>query len=141
MTNQGFLIDSIQIPTKQWSCGNLSKEIIKLISCSEISKIIEVLSNFKYFINWQNMLFDKSTGTVEHCDNWYLDTKPRGLMIASWIALENIHEDAGRFFIVPKSNHLDIPQNTNNTISDNSEYAKYIINYMKDKGLKRFAPN
>ena len=48
------------------------------------------------------MLFDKSTGTIDHADTWYLDTKPRGKMIAAWIALEDIKNQLEDFLYIPK---------------------------------------
>ena len=81
-TEEGFLIDSIQSPTKQRNCGELKYAAEKIISCNAISAILQEISGSTKFINWLNMLFDKSTGTIDHADTWYLDTKPRGNMIA-----------------------------------------------------------
>ena len=36
------------------------------------------------------MFFDRSTGTVEHQDSWYLDTDPPGNLVGVWYALEDI---------------------------------------------------
>ena len=71
ITEEGFLIDSIQTPTKQYFCGDLKNSIKNLLSSEKISEILKQISGYKYFINWQNMLFDKSTGTTDHADTWY----------------------------------------------------------------------
>ena len=139
-TKEGYLIDSIQSPTKQRNCGKLKLAAEDIISCQEISKILQQISESSNFINWQNMLFDKSTGTIDHADTWYLDTKPRGKMIAAWIALEDIEETAGRFFVYPKSHKLTIPENINKTIKDNYLYAKFIDIFIKENNLIKFAP-
>jgi phytanoyl-CoA hydroxylase len=55
------------------------------------------------FVQWQNMLFDRSTGTLEHYDSWYLDTLPEGFLTAAWVALEDIEPDAGPFRVYPGS--------------------------------------
>ena len=86
------------------------------------------------------MLFDKSTGTVDHADTWYLDTKPRGQMVASWIALEDINESAGRFFVYPKSHKLNIPENINQKIKSNFEYVNFINQFLISKKLNKYAP-
>tara|TARA_Y100001968_G_scaffold17076_1_gene13562 strand:- start:643 stop:1086 length:444 start_codon:yes stop_codon:yes gene_type:complete len=52
---------------------------------------------------WQNMLFDKSTGTIDHIDSWYLDTNPPGSLLAAWVALEDIDGKGGSFHVYPKS--------------------------------------
>ena len=139
-SKEGYLIDSIQSPTKQSNCGQLKSAAEKIISCNEISKILQEISEKRKFINWQNMLFDKSTGTIDHADTWYLDTKPRGNMIAAWIALEDINESAGRFFVYPKSHKLNIQENINKTFKDNYSYAKFMHKFTKENNLKKFAP-
>ena len=140
ISKQGYLIDSIQTPTKQKNCGELKSAVEDAISCIQISEILETISGVKEFINWQNMLFDKSTGTLDHADTWYLDTKPRGAMIAAWIALEDIHPDAGRFFVYPESHKLNLTENLTNKIKDQYEYAKFINEYVQKNNLVKFAP-
>ena len=140
LSKQGYLIDSIQTPTKQKNCGKLKSAVEDAISCIQISEVLETISGAKEFINWQNMLFDKSTGTLDHADTWYLDTKPRGEMIAAWIALEDINVEAGRFFVYPESHKLNIAENITDKIKDHYEYAKFIKEYIKKNNLKKYAP-
>ena len=140
LSKHGYLIDSIQSPTKQKNCGDLKLAVEDAISSRQISEVLENISGKKEFINWQNMLFDKSTGTLDHADTWYLDTKPRGEMIAAWIALEDIHIDAGRFYVYPESHKLNIEENITNKIKDHYEYAKFINGYIKKNNLKGYAP-
>lgn len=47
----------------------------------------------------QSMLFEANTATAPHHDGYYLDGDPEGAIVGAWIALEDIHEDAGRFFV------------------------------------------
>tara|TARA_B100000073_G_scaffold347802_1_gene363410 strand:- start:2776 stop:3705 length:930 start_codon:yes stop_codon:yes gene_type:complete len=140
ITEEGFLVDSIQSPTKQINCGKVKFAVEEIICCKEISKILKELTGKDKFINWQNMLFDKSTGTLDHADTWYLDTKPRGEMIAAWIALEDINEKAGRFFVYPKSHKLVVKENVTKKIKDHYEYAKFIDDYIKHNSLKKYCP-
>ena len=56
----------------------------------------------------QSMLFDMNTHTQPHQDWWYLDSVPAGNLIAAWIALEDIHVDAGRFYVLPKSQRVKL---------------------------------
>ncbi len=51
----------------------------------------------------QSMLFDLNAATPPHQDWWYLDSVPGGGLLAAWIALEDIAEDAGRFYVLPAS--------------------------------------
>jgi phytanoyl-CoA hydroxylase len=56
----------------------------------------------------QSMLFDANAATQPHQDWWYLDSVPAGHLLGAWIALEDIHEDAGRFFVMPGSHHVQL---------------------------------
>jgi phytanoyl-CoA hydroxylase len=142
VTKHGFLRESIQTPTKQWSLGQLRKSVREVVAEKKISDSLKILSGgYKYFVNWQNMLFDRSTGTVDHADSWYLDTSPCGLMIAAWIALEDIHEKCGRFFIIPKSHKMEKHINEGSRIEEHNKYAETIHLLIRNEGLKRYAPS
>jgi phytanoyl-CoA hydroxylase len=58
----------------------------------------------------QSMLFDANAATPAHQDWWYLDSIPNGGLVGAWIALENIHEDAGRFFVMPGTHRLRLDE-------------------------------
>lgn len=60
----------------------------------------------------QTMLFDANTETVPHQDWWYLDSVPNGHLLGAWIALEDIDERAGRFYVLPKTQHVDLHSDT-----------------------------
>nr|WP_229256318.1 phytanoyl-CoA dioxygenase family protein [Duganella lactea] len=49
------------------------------------------------------MYFDGNQATWAHRDGDYLDASAAGQMIGVWIAAEDIHPDAGRFYLVPGS--------------------------------------
>lgn len=83
--------------------GSAGRDILQ---SKEINNCLKEISGNDQFIMWQNMLFDKSTGTVDHIDSWYLDTNPYGNLLAVWVALENIDGEGGSFHLYPKS-HLD----------------------------------
>jgi phytanoyl-CoA hydroxylase len=51
----------------------------------------------------QSMLFDANTNTFPHQEWWYLDTVPNGNLVIAWIALEDIDERAGRFYVLPQT--------------------------------------
>jgi phytanoyl-CoA hydroxylase len=64
------------------------------------------VTGFNSFELMQTMLFDQNTETPAHQDWYYLDSVPSGNLIAAWIALEDIDERAGRFYVLPGS-HLE----------------------------------
>lgn len=49
------------------------------------------------------MYFDGNQATWAHRDGDYFDASAAGRMIGLWIAAEDIHPDAGRFYVVPGS--------------------------------------
>jgi ectoine hydroxylase-related dioxygenase (phytanoyl-CoA dioxygenase family) len=65
------------------------------------------IAGFETFSLMQTMLFDLNTATPAHQDWYYLDSVPSGNLIAAWIALEDIDERAGRFFVLPSSQAQD----------------------------------
>lgn len=87
-----------------WGQG-LSKAGREILQSKEILDALRKISNYKDFCMWQNMFFDKSTGTIDHIDTWYLDTNPMGNLVGAWIALEDINGEGGIFHVYPKS-HL-----------------------------------
>lgn len=76
----------------------------KEIFCSnEIQEALKEVTGFYAFNLMQTMLFDSNTETTPHQDWWYLDSVPNGHLVAAWIALEDIDERAGRFYVIPES--------------------------------------
>lgn len=81
------------------------------------------------------MFFDKSTGTVAHQDHYYLDSDPPGHNIAAWFSIEDIHEDAGPFFVIPGSPRLpNVPQTL-----EHVAYVKEIERVIEAHRLERLA--
>lgn len=110
LDEQGFLIESMENFTQMFWAKDLATAGNQILLSEEISQVLQALQGTSQsFALWQNMLFDKSTGTVDHQDSYYLDTNPRGHLIGAWIALEDIHEHSGAFHVYPKSHHLINP--------------------------------
>lgn len=56
----------------------------------------------------QSMLFDANAATPPHQDWWDLDTVPNGHLVGAWIALEDIRQEAGRFYVLPGSQNIQL---------------------------------
>jgi phytanoyl-CoA hydroxylase len=102
---------------------------------------------YKKFLNddpkvVQSMFFEGNSETWEHQDTYYLDSENLGKMIGSWIALEDIDADAGRFFICPKSHTLDLgKQSSENNVADKHEvYIKNVVSEIKKRKMEIRAP-
>ena len=92
---------------------DLSKAGREILQSQEILFALRKLSDFPEFCMWQNMFFDKSTGTIDHIDTWYLDTDPMGYLFGAWVALEDIDGRGGVFHVYPKS-HLSLNKSWKN---------------------------
>jgi len=78
------------------------------IYCSkELLHTLNEVTGYDQHNLMQTMLFDLNTATWPHQDWYYLDSVPNGHLIAVWIALENIEEQAGRFYVMPDSHAVD----------------------------------
>lgn len=103
LTHEGYVKESMQHPAKLKFFSRFSGSIMKCLVDTNVIKVIGEISGTPNQTIKQSMFFDLSTGTVEHQDHWYLDSDPPGKMVAAWYSLEDIHEDAGCFFVVPGS--------------------------------------
>ena len=92
---------------------DLSQAGRDILQSKEILLALRTLSDYEDFCMWQNMFFDKSTGTIDHIDTWYLDTDPMGYLFGAWLALEDIDGNGGVFHVYPKS-HLSKNKNWKN---------------------------
>jgi phytanoyl-CoA hydroxylase len=100
----------------------------------------EVISDKPLIV--QSMYFEGNSATWEHQDSYYLDDEDIGSMIAGWVALEDIKEDAGRFFVCPKSHLFDYADmDFSNIITKNHDtYIKNIVKIVRDNKFKVKAP-
>ena len=114
-------------------------ECLKIISSKKISNILNKIYHNENFDMLMSMLFDQNAGTPAHQDCYYLDSFPHGNMTAAWIALEDIKLEAGRFYVIPKSQNLDI-QLSKAEIKNPNKYEKKIEKLIKKKKLKIKAP-
>jgi phytanoyl-CoA hydroxylase len=58
-------------------------------------------------------------------------------LLAGWFALEDIHEDAGRFYVVPGSHQLPFVENSS---LDINKYIKTVEDWSAANEAKRVAP-
>ena len=96
---QGHQLNSIQNPHLLGFSPEFVRTIRKIIFHENVSKCLSQFTGKTRHVNYQSMLFDKSTGTKLHQDTWYLDTDPAGSLVGVWIALEDIRPEAGPFCV------------------------------------------
>ncbi|MGE4232992.1 MAG: phytanoyl-CoA dioxygenase family protein [Bacteriovoracia bacterium] len=112
---------------REIQCSDEVQNALRQITCDQSHKLI------------QSMLFDMNTATKAHQDWFYLDTVPNGHLLAGWFALEDIQEEAGRFFVIPGSHKSDFTL-TENEKNSNPLYLKKLTDYMKEHHSEIVAP-
>jgi phytanoyl-CoA hydroxylase len=96
------------------------------------------VTGFDSFNLMQTMLFDANTATWPHQDWWYLDSVPNGHLLAVWIALEDIDERAGRFYVLPGSQSVDLHSDTPNL--PHVEWVERMRRYVDGRADEVYAP-
>ena len=142
ITSEGFIEESMERPHDLKFFPGFSKAILNCLVEQKISDVLNILSGSSNHTLWQNMFFDKSTGTVEHQDHYYLDTAPPGNLIGAWYALENIHPDSGCFFLLPGShkgqvikfeNGSSLDKGIKTFVSEHDEMRKEVMNLIQEE--------
>ena len=142
ITPEGFIEESIERVMDLKFFLGFSKAISDCLIDRQISNVLSVISGSPNHTLWQNMFFDKSTGTVEHQDHYYLDTDPPGSLIGAWYALEDIHPESGCFFVIPGSHKglvISPKSSTSNIegiealVSEHDKMRKGIMNLIQEQ--------
>jgi phytanoyl-CoA hydroxylase len=90
----------------------------------------------------QTMYFEGNPSTWAHQDSYYLDSAQIGRMVAAWIAVEDIHPGAGRFYVYPKSHQIDMAKNGGDfdIAFNHDRYKKLVVDVINQQGLRCQAP-
>ncbi len=133
INEEGFIERSILHPNELIFQNEFKSLTEKIVYSNIISQLLSLIGSYEKYIVWQTMFFDKSTGTVPHQDHYYLDSTPPGNLIASWFALETIHEDSGAFFVVPKSHKGPLISKQAANFEDHEEYVVKVKNLIDEQ--------
>ncbi len=89
----------------------------------------------------QSMFFDGNPVTWAHQDTYYLDSEDYK-MAGIWFAMEDIKPSAGRFYVYPGSQKIDIEKNGGDfdIAFNHDRYKSLIIEIIKKHNLKLVAP-
>ena len=101
LTDFGYVKESFLDIHDYQGYPEFSQTVRDIICSSGMQSALKKLVDCESLNLVQSMLFDANTGTQPHQEWWYLDTIPNGHLIIAWIALEDIDERAGRFYVVP----------------------------------------
>lgn len=124
LDDRGFMVQSMENFTRLWFSYGLNDAGNDVVLGTEINDVLKTLRpKYDRWIHWLNHFFDRSTGSVDHVDSWYLDTDPPGDLIGSWVALEDIHPDAGPFRFFPRTHTM--PELQDLKRMDHDAFIKY----------------
>lgn len=84
------------------------------------------------------MYFDGNQTTWAHRDGHYIDSGQAGCMIGVWVAAEDIHPGAGRFFVLPRSHKMAVPGEQGDPNSD--AYKKSMAEFVRSGPLDCLSP-
>lgn len=133
ITPEGFIENSMLNPASLKLWRKFSRSVEECLVDEGVITALSILSEASNYVMMQNMFFDKSTGTVEHQDHYYLDSDPPGKMVAAWYSLEEIHEDAGCFFVLPGSHKGKVLERDSGAgFSDHDTFVKDIRNLINE---------
>ncbi len=90
----------------------------------------------------QSMYFEGNSATWAHQDTYYLDSEHAGSMLAAWIALEDIHPGAGRFYVYARSHRVDLVKNGGDfdIAFHHDRYKNLIVKVIGEQRLELRAP-
>lgn len=90
----------------------------------------------------QSMYFEANPATWPHQDSYYLDSERPGQLLGAWIALEDIAEEAGRFYVVPGSQRMEFGRNRGhfNIGAYHEQYKRTIYDAIGEQSLELRAP-
>jgi phytanoyl-CoA hydroxylase len=119
--------------------GIFSEAVRRILCAQEVREALNQLTGSQQHNLVQSMLFDLNSATPPHQDWYYLDSIPNGHLIAGWFALEDIHEEAGRFYVLPKSHTVNFDL-TDDEKKMNSRYVKTVRRYVDSHQSDIYAP-
>jgi phytanoyl-CoA hydroxylase len=121
------------------SFPEFSRCAMDIYTAAAMRNALREVTGFESFNLMQTMLFDANTATWPHQDWWYLDSVPNGHLLAAWIALEDIDERAGRFYVLPGSQSVDLHSDRKDL--PHAEWVQRMRQYVDEHGDEIFVPD
>lgn len=121
--------------------GDFQKLGMQILTHPNMRSVVQAIMQEEPIIA-QTMYFEGNPATWPHQDKDYLDANKPGAMVAAWIAVEDIHPGAGRFYVYPKSHKIDIEKigKNLNIILDREAYKKLVVDTINEHNLECQAP-
>jgi phytanoyl-CoA hydroxylase len=90
----------------------------------------------------ETLVYEGNPRTWAHQDGVYFDSSPPGHMVGVWVALETIHDGAGRFFVHPDSHAIDVHayDPAVDVKTDGRAYERLLLEILERERLPARAP-
>ena len=138
-TDRGFMkypIMNLQdLPEKKYA--GFRRAGLHVLTHASIQRAIRVLCNEAGRVV-HTMYFDGNQTTWAHRDGHYIDSGQAGSMIGVWVAAEDIHPQAGRFFVIPRSHRMRVPGEKGDPNA--AEYKARMADFVRHGPLDCVAP-
>lgn len=138
ITPSGFVKQSFLDIHQFRKYPEFSRCAMEIYTNNAMREALRSITGFASFNLMQTMLFDANTATWPHQDWWYLDSVPNGHLLAVWIALEDIDERAGRFYVVPGSQTVDLHSDLPGL--SHTDWIERMRRYVDDRRDEIYAP-
>jgi phytanoyl-CoA hydroxylase len=114
----------------------------RILTAASLAKVFRALFDGENPKVVQSMYFEGNSATWEHQDSYYLDSEKIGTMAAAWIAIEDIGAEAGRFFVCPRSQRINLGVQTlvNNAADKQDVYIQSVVEKIRAMKLEIRAP-
>lgn len=131
-------VNPIQNPHLLGFSKAFSSSIREILYSNKIYECMKDFTSAEEFVHYQSMFFDKSAGTALHQDTWYLDTEPAGSLFGIWLALEDIDDSCGPFYLYEKGpSQLLSPKDYD--FAELDQDSKYVSDYPDAKIFRFYA--
>ncbi len=142
-TPDGFMKHPVLNPHELWSArfGQTKALALRLLTDLGLQHVLEgIFGEPGKLIH--SMYFEGNQVTWAHQDTYYVDSTKPGSMVGAWIALEDIHPGAGRFYVYPRSHKLDLPLlGAGMDLDPNGKaYKAWVLESIARSGLECHAP-
>lgn len=138
LTGSGYVRQSFLDIHDYQRYSEFSRQARNIFCSDSILNALREITSFENFNLMQTMLFDLNAATPAHQDWYYLDSIPNGHLTAAWIALEDIDERAGRFYVVPGSQQLDFGAKLEGRT--HAAWLQEVRNYVESRPQQVIAP-
>jgi len=138
-TPLGYMEQSLRDIHGYLDFPEFSAVVRQVMAAPEVLQALTQLTGSSEHRVMQTFFFDLNAATPAHQDWYYLDSYPSGHLLAGWFALEDIEEEAGRFYVLPGTHRMDLELNAQEQVM-NHNYQKKMMDYVEAQRDKIVAP-